>query len=260
MAKNTIFSEPQVDITYLDMPKIDGKHRILGVEYLPGQYDQRADSCGQCIQILTQKERPDVKTAKIYALIGDISDQEFDRIKNYLINPVESRQATLEKPKTLAIKYDIPTKVDIVQDFIRKSKKELLKLMDEYSLAMDLDDIIFCQKYFSEQEKRNPTVTEIKMIDTYWSDHCRHTTFLTKITDVKISDEYIEKIYQNYLKHRQVIHLGKKKDICLMDMATIGMKILKKAGKLKNLDESDEINACSVKIVVDVDKEKQEWL
>lgn len=258
LAKDTIFSEPQVDVTYLELPKLDVNHRILAIEFLPGQYDQRADSCQQCIQILTQKERPIVKTARVFVLIGDLSDNEFEKIKNYLINPVESREASLSKPDTLVVNYDIPTTVDIVDKFIDKTQSELSEVIDQYGLAMDLDDIIFCQNYFKETEKRNPTITEVKMIDTYWSDHCRHTTFSTKITDVKISDDYIEEIYKGYLKNREKINI--KKDICLMDMATIGMKVLKRAGKLKNLDESEEINACSVEITVDVDKEKQQWL
>jgi len=260
LARETIFSEPQVDDTFDVLPAFEGSPRIFAVEFLPGQYDQRADSCQQCIQLLTQGDRPLVSSAKVYVLFGNVTDEEFEKIKAYLINPVESREAKLETPETLVMKYEAPGKVERVSGFCDASDEELVAMIAKYGLAMDADDIRFCREYFKNTEHRDPTMTEIRMIDTYWSDHCRHTTFLTKIENVKIDDAYLQEIYDNYLKHRQAIYIGKYKDISLMDIGTIGAKILKKAGKLKNLDESEEINACTIKIKVDVGRERQEWL
>lgn len=260
LARDTIFSEPQVDDTFDELPDFGGEHKMFAVEYLPGQYDQRADSCQQCIQLLTQGERPLVSSAKVYVLFGKISDAEFSQIKSYLINPVESREAGFEMPQTLVMKYEIPSAVERIEGFITLDDEALFSMIDKYGLAMDKDDIAFCRDYFKNTEHRDPTMTELRMIDTYWSDHCRHTTFLTKIEDVKIDDDYLKEIYDKYLKHRKALYIGKHKDISLMDIATMGAKVLKKAGKLKNLDESDEINACTIKISVDVGRERQEWL
>ncbi len=254
-AAKTIFSEPAVDVTFSSLPKAD---RILAVEYLPGQFDQRADSCEQCIQIMTQKERPKVKNARIYLFEGDITDEEFLRIKHHLINPVEAREASLEPVDTLNTEYDVPPDVAVLEGFIQKDKAALEEMIASYGLAMDLDDILFCQQYFKNEEKRDPTLTELRMIDTYWSDHCRHTTFSTIIDQVSIDDPSIKKSFEQYLSEKGKI--GSKKPMTLMDIATIGPKALKKAGLLTELDESEEINACSVKVKVDVDGSDEDWL
>ena len=253
-AKRTVFSEPQLDIVSDDI-EING--RCFAVEFLPGQFDQRADSAAQCIQIISQGERPLIRTAKIYILIGDITDADAQRIKKYVINPVEAREASLEKPETLAVKYDIPTEVRTLDGFINLDRAGLEDFVKKYGLAMDADDIAFCRDYF-KSEHRDPTITEIRMIDTYWSDHCRHTTFLTVIDSVKFEDELLQSAYDEYLAVRK--ELGRTKPICLMDLATIAVKYLKKHGKLDRLDESEEINACTVKIDVEVDGVTEPWL
>ncbi len=254
-AVSTVFSEPQLDITYTELEN-DGA-KVFAVEFLPGQFDQRADSAAQCIQIISQKERPRVRTAKLYMLYGNITDAELMEIKKYVINPVEAREATFEKPETLETKYDIPTTVAVLDGFIDLDKNGLADFVKSYGLAMDNDDIKFCQDYF-KLENRNPTITEIRMIDTYWSDHCRHTTFLTNIDNVTFEDELLKSAYDEYLAVRK--SLGRTKPICLMDIATLAVKELKKQGKLKKLDESEEINACTVKIKVEVDGEIEDWL
>ncbi len=258
-AKNTIFSEPQSDIVY-DEVKADGV--VFAVEYLPGQFDQRADSCAQCIQLLTYRERPRVRTARVYILSGNISADDVGRIKHYVINPVESREASLDKPETLADNFHIPTTVETIDGFISMDEKALHEFLDKYALAMDFDDVCFCQKYFRDEEKRDPTISEIRLIDSYWSDHCRHTTFLTSIENVKIGDEYVKETFEDYLEKRKFVYGERlsKKNVTLMDMATIAAKYLKKTGVLKNLDESEEINACSVKIKVDIDGKPEDWL
>ena len=254
-AVKTVFSEPQLDIT---SEEIDTKNAIVfAVEFLPGQFDQRADSAAQCIQIISQKERPRVRTAKVYMLYGNITDAELAAIKKYVINPVEAREAVLEKPETLETKYDIPTTVETLDGFIDLDRAGLEDFVARYGLAMDADDIAFCQNYF-KSENRNPTITEIRMIDTYWSDHCRHTTFLTNIDDVKFEDELLQSTYEDYLNTRK--ELGRTKPICLMDIATLAVRYLKKEGKLDKLDESEEINACTVKIDVEVDGVTEPWL
>ncbi len=254
-AVNTVFSEPQLDNATTE---IDSKDAIVfATEYLPGQYDQRADSAAQCIQIISQKERPTVKTAKVYCLYGDVSAEELAAIKKYLINPVESREATLDTYETLKVNYDIPTTVATLDGFIELDRAGLEGFIKQYGLAMDIDDITFCQEYF-KTEKRNPTITEIRMIDTYWSDHCRHTTFLTNIDSVTFEDELLQNTYNEYIEIRK--NLGRTKPICLMDLATIAVKQLKKDGKLDKLDESEEINACTVKIDVDVEGKTEKWL
>ncbi len=253
--KMTVFAEPQLDIVTDTFA--DDTATVFAVEYLPGQFDQRADSAAQCIQIISKGDRPLVKTAKIYAIYGDVSAEEIAEIKKYVINAVEAREATLDTYKTLAVEYEIPTTVKTLDGFLKLNDDELADFVAEYGLAMDKDDIKFCQNYF-KTEDRDPTITEIRMIDTYWSDHCRHTTFLTTIDSVKFNDEYIQKAWERYIDARK--DLNRTKPINLMDIATMAPKVLKKAGKLDKLDESEEINACTVKITVDVDGKDEEWL
>ncbi len=253
--KTTVFSEPQVD-NIADEIKNDAAAMIV-VEYLPGQYDQRADSAAQCIQIISCKEKPAVKTAKVYLLYGALTENDIAEIKKYLINPVESRETTNDKYETLAETYDIPTTVATVEGFIDSSDEELEALRVSYGLAMDSEDIKFCREYF-KKENRNPTITEVKMIDTYWSDHCRHTTFLTDIDSVEFHDKLSEKAYERYMKARE--DLGVTKPVNLMNIATIAVKQLRKAGKLDKLDSSEEINACTVKIDVERDGKTEKWL
>lgn len=254
-AIKTVFSEPQLDIATKSIDT-DGA-TVFAVEYLPGQFDQRADSASQCIQIISQGERPLVRTAKVYVLYGELSEAQLAEIKKYVINPVEAREASLEKPDTLNVEYEIPTEVATLDGFISLDRNGLQAFIGHYGLAMDIDDIIFCQEYF-KSEHREPTITEIRMIDTYWSDHCRHTTFLTTIDSVKFEDELLENAWKDYIDTRA--ELGRIKPICLMDIATLAVKYLKKEGKLDKLDESEEINACTVKIDVDVDGQTEKWL
>ncbi len=253
--KTTVFSEPQLDIIYDELNIENAK--VFAVEYLPGQFDQRANSAAECIQLISKGERPDIKTATVYVISGDISDSDIDEIKKYVINPVEAREANLDKPETLKMQYNIPTTVATVEGFIDFDDAQLEEFMSAQGLAMDFDDIKFCQQYFIS-ENRNPTITEIKMIDTYWSDHCRHTTFLTTIDSVDFEDELCKKAYDKYVEIRG--ELGRTKPINLMDIATISVKYLRKHGLLNKLDESEEINACTVKITVDVDGKDEEWL
>ena len=252
--QKTVFSEPQLDIVTNKLP--DEKN-IFAVEFLPGQFDQRANSAAECIQIISKKEKPIVRTAKLYILNGNLTENEIEKIKKYIINPVESQEAVLEEYETLSTVYEEPKDVEIIDGFTNLNEDELAEFIKKYSLAMDLGDIKFCQKYFID-EKRNPTLTEIKMIDTYWSDHCRHTTFFTTIDNVKFEDELLEKAYNEYLNIRKEI--GRTKPINLMDVATIACKYLKKNGKLEKLDESEEINACTVKIEVEVNGKLENWL
>ncbi len=256
-AKQTVFSEPQLDIVSEDINVCSCDASVFAVEPLPGQFDQRADSAAQCIQIISQGERPLIRTAKLYALYGNLTDADIAEIKKYVINPVESREADLAKPETLKVEYEIPTEVKTLDGFIDLDRRGLESFVSEYGLAMDADDIEFCQNYF-KTEGRNPTITEIRMIDTYWSDHCRHTTFLTTIDSVKFEDELLQKTYDEYIDTRRA--LGRTKPICLMDLATIAVKHLRANGKLNKLDESEEINACTVKIEVEVDGVKEPWL
>jgi len=255
-AKKTVFSEPQLDIVTDDIDALKDAY-IFAVEYLPGQFDQRADSAAQCIQIISQGDRPVIRTARVYALYGALTDADIAAIKKHVINPVESREASLEMPETLAIEYAIPTTVRTLEGFIGLDKAGLEAFIAEYGLAMDIDDITFCQSYFKE-EQRDPTITEIRMIDTYWSDHCRHTTFLTVIDDVKFEDELIKAAYDEYIATRKA--LGRTKPICLMDVATLAVRSLKEQGKLDKLDESEEINACTVKLDIEVDGVTEPWL
>ncbi len=254
-AKGTVFSEPQVDNVYEELE--NDADVMFAVEFLPGQFDQRADSAAQCIQIISKGNRPDVRTAKVYMLYGKLTKKDVEEIKKYVINPVEAREATLEKPETLAAKYDIPETVATLDGFCKLDKKGLEEFIKKNGLAMDIDDITFFQKYFIG-EKRDPTITEIKMVDTYWSDHCRHTTFLTTVDNVKFEDKLLQATYEDYLATRK--ELGRTKPVNLMDIATLATRYLKAKGKLPKLDESEEINACTVKIEVEVDGEKQPWL
>ncbi len=264
----TIFSEPNLDVVYHEtLPVSDSnetKERIFAIEYLPGQYDQRGDWACQCIQIVNQGIRPIINTAKVYILSGNISDESFEQIKKYCINPVDSKEASLEKPETLKMETEIPTTVKTLDGFIDLSIDEMKEFLSNEGLAMTLGDLEHVQGYFKDTEKRNPTITEIKVLDTYWSDHCRHTTFMTAIEDVKIEEgkytDIIKDTYNMYLNSRNKVYVDKQKDICLMDIATIAMKELRKDGKLEDLDVSEEINACSINVDVEIDGEKVEYL
>ncbi len=260
MAKGSIFSEPQVDDIYDTLPQFTSSDHVFAVQFLPGQFDQRADSAAQCIQLAAQNERPTVASAKVYVISGNLTEQEFAKVKANLINPVESCETSLEPLTTLHTPYDTPADVAVLNDFTSLDTDGLKQFIAQYGLAMDLGDIQFCQEYFRDTEKRAPTITEIRMIDTYWSDHCRHTTFSTHIENISIDCDYIKDAYNEYLQLREKLYVGRNKPLCLMDLATIGAKALKANGKLTDLDESEEINACSVKITVDVDGEDQDWL
>ena len=257
-AVGAVFSEPQLDIATPEIEIEKGaRATVFGVEFLPGQFDQRADSAAQCIQIISQGDRPTIRSAKVYVLYGDLTDAEIAEIKKYVINPVEAREAALTKPATLTAQYEIPTTVKTLDGFNHLDREGLAQFIADYGLAMDIDDIAFCQRYF-QSEHRDPTITEIRMIDTYWSDHCRHTTFLTTIDSVKFEDELLQKTYEEYISVRE--QLGRTKPVCLMDLATIAVRQLKKDGKLDKLDESEEINACTVKMEVEVDGVTEPWL
>ncbi len=251
----TVFSEPQMDNATLSIESEGAK--VFAVEFLPGQFDQRADSAAQCIQLISRQERPLVRTAKVYCVYGNLTEKELNQIKKHVINPVESREARLEEAVTLKEKHEIPTEVATLDGFINLDRKALEAFVKDYGLAMDADDIAFCQQYFIS-ENRNPTITEIRMIDTYWSDHCRHTTFNTTIDNVMFEDALIQKTYEEYIATRK--ELNRTKPINLMDIGTIAAKILKKQGYLNKLDESEEINACTVKIKVNVEGVLEDWL
>ena len=253
-AVKTVFSEPQQDTVSYELPD-DGI--IFAVEFLPGQFDQRADSAAQCIQIISKKERPAVQSAKIYVLYGDVSAKDLETVKKHVINPVECREAMLRLPETLKMDYAVPGDVKTVEGFKDMDADKLNELIESMGLAMDEDDIAFCRDYF-KNEGRDPSITEIRMIDTYWSDHCRHTTFLTTIDDVKFEDELLSKTYEEYLEAKKAS--GDRKPVTLMNLATVAVKYLKKQGKLEKLDESDEINACTVKIEVTSEGKKEDWL
>ncbi|WP_283129279.1 phosphoribosylformylglycinamidine synthase, partial [Allofournierella massiliensis] len=252
----TVFSEPPVDDTCDHCPEADV---VFAVEYLPGQFDQRAASASECIQLISQGERPTVRTARVYLLTGNPTEAELAQIKKYVINPVEAREASLSRKDTLQMEYPTPSTVETLTGFCELDEEGLANFVKEKGLAMDEADIAFCQNYF-RFEKRDPTITEIRMIDTYWSDHCRHTTFGTILDEIEIRDVQVKKAFDNYLTMRKAVYAGRKKNMCLMDLATIGAKYLASIGKLKNLDESEEINACTVKIKCDVDGEEQDWL
>ncbi|AGB42452.1 phosphoribosylformylglycinamidine synthase, clade II [Halobacteroides halobius DSM 5150] len=263
-ACHAILSEPPVDKLYEEKLELAEGEIAFGVEYLPGQYDQRSDSAEQCMQILNNDEKPIVRNARIIVLQGELAANEIKEIKDYYINPVDSREANLDKPDKLEMEYSIPTEVEIVEGFIEEDEAGLEELLTELGLAMSKEDLLHTQKYFKDTEKRNPTITEIKVLDTYWSDHCRHTTFLTSIEDVKIEENKytkpIESAYEEYLAGRKKVYPSEDKDICLMDIALMGMKELRKEGRLEDLEVSDEVNASSIIVPVDVDGEEEEWL
>ena len=255
-ARRSVFSEPQLDDVYDELPQDEGV--VFATEYLPGQFDQRADSAAQCIQLMAQCERPIVRTALVYILKGNLSDKDVETLKKHVINPVERREASLEKPETLRADYALPETVAVMEGFTGYGEAELDAFRRQYGLAMDDADLAFCQKYF-QSERRDPTLTEIRMIDTYWSDHCRHTTFLTEFTDVRFDDARVEKAYGRYLEIRAALKRSDR-PVTLMDMATVGARYLKLTGALTDLDESEEINACTVKLDVETDKGVEKWL
>ncbi len=263
-ARGTVFSEPQVDAVYDgDFPRPEGPHTLLAVEALPGQFDQRADSAAQCVQLMTGGERPLVAYAKVYVLEGELAPEELEKIKGYLINPVECREASLDKPDTLERAYAVPPMVETLNGFTELDREELSALLDRLGLAMDLDDLSFLQNYFRDWERRDPTITEVRVVDTYWSDHCRHTTFSTHLKNVEIGDPAVQAAYERYLAARVEVYgeeKAKKRPQTLMDIATIGTKVLKKRGLLPELDESEEINACSIHVPAEVDGKIQDWL
>ncbi len=252
----SVFSEPQVDDVYRELSVREGE-RVFAVEYLPGQFDQRADSAMQCIRMISPQSAPVVKTAKIYAIGGNISDSQFSAIKKYVINPVDSREAEFGLPQTLTAEYPVPEKIETLCGFSSMNDEKAREFLKKYNLAMDLDDLAVCMDYF-RREMREPTLTELKVIDTYWSDHCRHTTFLTNIDSVEIAPPLVAQTYRDYLKTRD--ELNDAKPVCLMDMATIAAKYLRAKGALDGLDVSDEINACTVKIKVDIDGKEEDYL
>ena len=254
----TVFSEPQSDVASREMPDARGA-RVFAVEYLPGQFDQRADSASECIQLISQGERPEVRSAKVYYLEGALTDTDVDAVKHYVINPVEAREASLSERDTLAMEVAQPEPVEVLDGFCDLDEEGLAAFIAERGLAMDLADIVFFQQCFRDEEHRDPTITEVKVVDTYWSDHCRHTTFGTVLDEVAIDDAVVQEAFDRYLEMRR--ELGREeKPVCLMDMGTIGAKWLKAQGTLKNLDESEEINACTVKVTVDVDGQDEDWL
>ncbi len=262
LARDSIFSEPNVDNVFDEAVDLSG-WRHFTTEYLPGQYDQRADSAAQCIQLLTQGERPRVASAKTYALRGNLSDEMFEKIRHYLVNPVESRIASDAKPESLDMPFKAPEKVELLTGFTKKTDAEIAAYHKATGFAMTVADLCFCRDYF-KSEGRDPFITELKVIDTYWSDHCRHTTFLTTIEELEIENAplsaAIREAFKQYLAARKAVYGDREKDITLMDMATMGAKYLKKQGKIPDLDESEEINACSINAVVEIDGEKQDWL
>ena len=264
-ACRTVFSEPPVDTLYQESFPIEEGSRTFSVEYLPGQFDQRADSAVQCVKFLKEDEEPIIRSATTYVVEGSISKEEFDAIKNYCINPVDSRETGLEKPETLVTKFEEPEDVKVFEGFIAMPEAELKGLYDSLNLAMTFKDFLHIQNYFAGEEKRNPTMTEIRVLDTYWSDHCRHTTFSTELKEVSFGEGYykkpLEDTYRQYLADRQDVYQGRSdKFVCLMDLALMAMKKLKKEGKLQDQEESDEINACSIVVPVEIDGETEEWL
>ena len=264
-ACRTVFSEPPVDTLYQESFSIEEGSRTFSVEYLPGQFDQRADSAVQCVKFLKEDEEPIIRSATTYVVEGSISKEEFDAIKNYCINPVDSRETGLEKPETLVTKFEEPEDVKVFAGFIAMPEAELKGLYDSLSLAMTFKDFLHIQNYFAREEKRDPTMTEIRVLDTYWSDHCRHTTFSTELKEVSFGEGYykkpLEDTYRQYLADRQDVYQGRSdKFVCLMDLALMAMKKLKKEGKLQDQEESDEINACSIVVPVEIDGETEEWL
>lgn len=268
-ACRTVFSEPPVDILYRENIEIPADGKVFSVEFLPGQFDQRADSAVQCVKFLKEDEEPIIRTAVTYLLTGDISGEEFGKIKAYCINPVDSRETGMEKPDTLVSEYEEPADVIIFDGFCEMDRDSLKELYDSLSLAMTFKDFLHIQNYYKTEEHRNPTMTEIRVLDTYWSDHCRHTTFSTELKNIEFEDGYyrapLETTYESYLDTRKEIFEGRSdKFVCLMDLALMAMRKLKKDGKLQDMEESDEINACSVVVPVEIDYGEgsvtEEWL
>ncbi|MCR5640981.1 MAG: phosphoribosylformylglycinamidine synthase, partial [Lachnospiraceae bacterium] len=262
-AMKTVFSEPPVDDVYEESFSYDG--RVFSVEYLPGQFDQRADSAEQCMKLLKEDEEPIIRSATTYVIEGNISDAEFEAIKKHCINPVDSRETGLEKPDTLVDQFEDPADVAILDGFSAMAEDQLKQLYDSLNLAMTFKDFLHIQNYFNAEEHRDPSMTEIRVLDTYWSDHCRHTTFSTELTKVTFEDGFyrkpMEETYQNYLDNFKVLYQGRDdKYVCLMDLALLAMKKLKADGKLADQEESDEINACSIVVPVEVDGKVEEWL
>ncbi len=265
LAKGTVFSEPPVDFLYEEEFPAEETDKVFSVEYLPGQFDQRADSAMQCVKLLSADEEPVIKSATTYVLSGNISDEEFDKIKEHCINPVDSRQTDENKPQTLVTVFDEPEDVKIFDGFKDMAENDLKALYDSLGLAMTFKDFLHIQNYFKNEENRDPSMTEIRVLDTYWSDHCRHTTFSTELTDVKFEDGYykkpIEDTFNNYKSDMQNLYKGRDdKFICLMDIALMGMKMLRAQGKLEDMEVSDEINACSIVVPVEIDGKTEEWL
>lgn len=260
-AVGTVFSEPQVDDTAAALPA--GDCIAFGVEPLPGQFDQRADSAAQCIQLMTQEERPTVRTARIYLLFGPLTAADVDAVKRYVLNPVECREASLDLPERLAAETAVPADVETVTGFTALDRAGLDTLLARLGLAMDLEDLSFLQAYFRDTERRDPTLTEIRVVDTYWSDHCRHTTFSTHLDHVEINDPAVQAAYNRYLAAREEVYGPEKaaqRPQTLMDIATIGAKVLKRRGLLSEIDESEEINACSIHVAAQVNGKPQDWL
>ncbi len=263
-ARFAIFAEPPVDHLYEEKIEFGPDERVFAIEYLPGQFDQRADSTSQCIQFLTLGAKPRCKAAKLIVLKGDVSSEDFKKVKKYCINPVDSREASMEKPETLNVELEYPGDISSINGFCPMDKEELTALQQEFSMAMSIEDLEFCRQYFKNEENRDPSLTELRLIDTYWSDHCRHSTFLTNIDDVEFEDgpysKLMKDVYEQYLNSRKYVYKDEIKDVCLMDIATIAMKELRKRGKLEDLDVSDEINACSIVVNAKVNGNDEEWL
>ena len=260
-----VFAEPPVDVLYREEFPAGENERVFSVEFLPGQFDQRADSAEQCIRFIKEDEEPVVRTATTYVIEGNISDEEFAAIKNHCINPVDSREAAPEKPETLVTVFEEPEDIRTFDGFKDMPETELRELYNSLGLAMTFQDFLHIQKYFFGEEHRDPTMTEIRVLDTYWSDHCRHTTFSTELKDIVFDEgdyrEPIENTYKEYLKDHSEIFAGREdKFVCLMDLALMAMRRLKKEGKLEDQEESDEINACSIVVPIRVDGKEEEWL
>ena len=264
-ACKTVFAEPPVDTLYKESFEMAENARTFSVEFLPGQFDQRADSAVQCVKFLNEEEEPVIRSATTYVIEGEVSDEEFEAIKHHCINPVDSREIGMEKPETLVAKFEEPADVAILDGFQDMPEAELKKRYDSLNLAMTFKDFLHIQNYFKSEEHRDPSMTEIRVLDTYWSDHCRHTTFSTELKNVAFTDGYyrepIEGTYQKYLADRAEIFKGREdKFVCLMDLALMAMRKLKKEGKLDDQEESDEINACSIVVPVEIDGKTEEWL
>ncbi len=264
-ACNGVFAEPPVDVLYRETFPVKEGSRVFSVEFLPGQFDQRADSAEQCVQFIKEDEKPVIRTAVTYVIEGDITEEEFSEIKNHCINPVDSRQTSEEKPETLVVDFEEPEEVKIFEGFQELSEEKLKELYDSLGLAMTFQDFLHIQNYYKNEEKRDPSMTEIRVLDTYWSDHCRHTTFSTELKEVKFEDGYyalpIKETYESYIDAHEEMYAGRDdKFVCLMDLALMAMKQLKKEGKLADQEESDEINACSIVVPIKVDGVEEEWL